>query len=91
MPCGGPNKISPYIDIVLLVLHFLVPWNCRVQHLYESRVALNSGLGGVRDVASEIISHEQNQLNRVCCFHTLDVVFPKDLFSDYTRRCYETD
>ena len=49
------------IDIVLLFLDFLVLWDCRVQNLFESRVALNPGLGGVRDVASAIISHEQTQ------------------------------
>ena len=27
-----------------------------------------------------------NQSNRVCCFQTLDVVFPKDLFSDYIEK-----
>ena len=48
--------------------------------LFGSRVAL---LGGVTDVASVIISHEQTQSNRVCCFQTLDAVFPKDLLSDY--------
>ena len=41
------------------------------------------GLGGVRDVASAIISHEQTQSNRVSWFQTLNVVFPKDLFSNY--------
>ena len=41
------------------------------------------GLGGVRDVASAIISYEQTQSNRVCCFQTLDAIFPKDLLSDY--------
>ena len=41
---------------------------------------LNSGLGGVRDVAYAIISHEQTQLNLVCCFQALDAVFPKDPF-----------
>ena len=40
-------------------------------------VALNPGLGGVRDVAPAIISHE------ACYFQTSDAVFPKDLFSDY--------
>ena len=67
----------------MLFLHFLVLWDCRVQHLFESRVALNTGLGGMRDVVSAIISHEQTQSNRVCCFQTLDAVLPKDLFSDY--------
>ena len=28
---------------------------------FESRVALNPGLGGMRDVASAVISHEQTQ------------------------------
>ena len=37
----------------------------------------------MRDVASAIISHEQTQSNRVCCFQTLDAVFLKDLLSDY--------
>ena len=49
------------VVIILLFLHFLVLWDCRVQHLFESRVALNPGLGGMRDVASAIISHEQTQ------------------------------
>ena len=60
-------------DIVLLFLHLLVLWKCRVQHLFENRVAPNSGLGGVKNVASAIISHE-------CCFQALDAVFPKDPF-----------
>ena len=47
--------------LVLLYFYFLVLWDCRVQHLFESRAALNSGLGGVRDVASAIVSHEQTQ------------------------------
>ena len=61
VPCGGHKKVSPYIDIVLIFLHFLVLWDCRVQHLFGSRVVLNPGIGGVRDVASTIISHEQTQ------------------------------
>ena len=51
--------------------------------MFGNRVALNQGLGGARDVTSAIISHEQIQSNRVCCFQTLDDVFSKDLFSDY--------
>ena len=65
---------------------------------FERRVALNPGLGGVRDDASAIISHEQTQKKTKknesavfifgCCitsllFSFLDAVFPKDLFSDY--------
>ena len=73
-------KVSPYIDIVLSFLHFIVLWDCMVQQLFGNRVGLSPGLGGVRDVGSAIISHEQTQLNRVCCFQTLDAVFPKDLF-----------
>ena len=46
------------------------------------RVALNPGLGDMRDVASAIISQEQTQY-RVCYFQTLDAVFPEDLFSDF--------
>ena len=51
--------------------------------LFGSRVALNTGLGDVRDVASAIISHEQTQPNRVCFFQTLDATSPKDQLSDY--------
>ena len=76
MPYGGP-KVFPYIDIVLLCLHFLVLWDCRIQLLFGNRVARNPGLGGVGDVASAIISHEKTQSNGVCCFQTLDTVFPK--------------
>ena len=65
---------------MFLFLRFLVLWGCRIQHLFGNGVALNPGLGGVRDVAAAIISHEQTQSNRVCYFQTLDAVFPKDLF-----------
>ena len=49
-----------------------------------SRVALNPELGGVRDAASAIISHEQTQSNRVCCFQTLDAIFAKDRICDFS-------
>ena len=42
---------------------------------------LSPGLGSVRDVTLAIISHEQIQSNRVCCFQTLDVIFSKCLLS----------
>ena len=61
----------------------LVLFDCRVQLLFGNRIALNPRLGGLKDVASAIISHERTLSNRVCCFQTLDAVFPKDLFSDY--------
>ena len=38
---------------------------------------LNPGLGGVRDVTSAIISHEQTQSNRVCYFQTSDSCISK--------------
>ena len=68
-----------------LYLHSLVLWDCYAQHVFLSRVALNPGLGGVRDIASAIISHEQTQytVKLRLLFQTLDAVFPKDLFSDY--------
>ena len=50
-------KVSPYIDIMLF-LHFMVLWVCKAQHLFGNGVALNPGLGGVRDVASANTSHE---------------------------------
>ena len=61
VPVWRPSKVSLYIDIVFLFLHLLVLWECRAQHLFESRVALNSGLGGVKNVASAIISNEWTQ------------------------------
>ena len=41
----------------------MVLWVCKVQDLFGNRVALNSGLGDMRDVASAITSHEQTQSN----------------------------
>ena len=61
VPVWRPSKVSLYIDTMLLFLHLLVLWDCRVQDLFESRVALNSGLGGMKNVASAIISHEWTQ------------------------------
>ena len=45
-----------------------------------SRYALKPGLGGVRDVASAIISHEQTQSNRVCVFKLRMLFFQKISF-----------
>ena len=54
-----PKNVSPCIDLVLLSLHFLVLWDCRIHNLSKSRVALSPGLGcSVRDVASSIIFHK---------------------------------
>ena len=61
----------------MLCLHFLVLWDCRVQLLFGNTVALSPRQGGVRDVASVIISHEQTQSNRVCCFQSLDARIAK--------------
>ena len=47
--------------------------------LFGSKVALNPGLGGVRDGASANISHEQTQSNRVT-LSTLNATFPNDFF-----------
>ena len=52
-------KIYPYIDQVLVYLHFLVLCYYRIHNLFESRVALKPVLGGMRDLVSAIISHEQ--------------------------------
>ena len=41
-------------------------------------MALNQELGGLRDVASAIISHERIQQNRLFCFEVLGAVFLKD-------------
>ena len=41
------------------------------------------------DVASANISHEQTQSNQVCCFQTLNAVFPTDLFLFRLFRCLQ--
>ena len=38
-------------------------------------------------VASVMILHEHTQLNRFCCFQTLDAVFSKDLFPEQPSLC----
>ena len=50
----GSNSKRKYTDIksYLLLVHYV-----RI-HIFESRVALNPGLGGMRDVASVIIFYE---------------------------------
>ena len=69
------KRLPVYIDIVSIL-------DFRVQHLFESREAVNPGLGGVRDVVSALSF--MNRLSKtVCCFQTMDVVFTKDLLSDY--------
>ena len=75
VPCGGPKnlRVHRYSVVNFTFSGLLGLWGST--RLFESRVALNPGLGGVRDVASAIISHEQTQLSK-----SLDAVFPKDLF-----------
>ena len=48
---GGGHKFSEFA-CCSVYLHFLVLWDCRIHNLFESRVALNSGLGSVRDFVS---------------------------------------
>ena len=66
----------------VVISHFLVLWDCKVQHLFESRVALNSGLGGVKNVASVIISHEQTQKNESAVFKLYMLYFQRIIFTD---------
>ena len=47
-------------------------------------MSLNSELGAMRDVKSDIISHEQTQSTRVCCYKTLDAVCLKGLLQIIT-------
>ena len=66
---------------VLLFLLFLVFGTAGCSKpLFWNRSEINSVLGGMRNVVSTIISHEQTKSNRVCCFVTLNAVFPRDLF-----------
>ena len=81
------SKVCPYINIVLLFLHFLVLWGST--SLFGNTVALSPRLGGARDVASVIISHEPTQSYQACCFLTSDALFPEDPLSDYLE-CYKS-
>ena len=54
-------KVSPYIDLVFLYILCLGLRDCRIHGVLESRVSLNPGQGGVRNVESAIISHEQTR------------------------------
>ena len=64
-----PEKVSPYTDFVLSYLCVLVLWGFRIHDYLKSRVALNPGLGGVRDVSSSII-----QMNSFSLYFTMKVV-----------------
>ena len=60
MQCGGPKK-SPRTSIQCCYIYIFWSFGTVGFKIFESRVALNPGLGGVRDVAPAIISHEQTQ------------------------------
>ena len=53
---------SPYINLMVLYLHFPVLLDSRIFNLFESRVALQPGARGVKDVASA--SALINKLNK---------------------------
>ena len=75
-------KRLPVHRYSVVISHFLVLWDCTVQHLFESRVALNSGLGGVRNVVSVIISHEQTKNTESAVFKLYMLYFQRILFTD---------
>ena len=77
-------KRLPVHQYSVVSSHFLVLWDCTVQHLhvFESRVALNSGLGGVRNAVSVIISHEDTKKNESAVFKLYMLYFQKILFTD---------
>ena len=79
MPCGGPKK-SPVHRFSVVIFIFFGPlglWDSRL--FFESREAFNPGLGGVRDVTSAIICHEQTQF-LIFAFFLLSIK-PSLLFS----------
>ena len=74
-----------WLNIVLIFYHILIIPEHWV--LPKSRIPAQLVLGGVRIVAPSISSHEQAQLNLVCCFLILMIlsisegsVFPDNLF-----------
>ena len=83
-PCArvAALKSLPVHRYSVVISYFLVLWDCTVQHLFESRVALNSGLGGVKNVASVIISHEQTKKNESAVFKLYMLYFQRILFTD---------
>ena len=59
-----PRQKNPFFGVPDTNRAVQVLWNCRIHNGYESiyLVALNPGLGCVRDVVSAIISHEPSVL-----------------------------
>ena len=72
--CPGWSESSLGVQVSLLVLS----WCGSNDISFE----------GVRDVATAIITHEHTRSNHVYGFHTLDAVFPKNLFSGYFGNIY---
>ena len=69
MPCGGPKSLKVHrYSVVMLLSDIFWAFGMEGLNFYFGTVALNPGLGGVSDVTSAIISHEQTQSNRCCCF-----------------------
>ena len=68
---------------MLIFFHILVLQEYWV--LTESRILLKPVLGGLRNVALSNNSHEQIQLNQVCCFLILPVlpISERSVFPDY--------
>ena len=78
VPFGGPPCISPQFLFFKYIFWSFVTIGFNT-FIWEQSCA-HPGLGGVRDVAFSIISHEQTQSY---CFQTLDIAFPNDPISDY--------
>ena len=79
-------NVSPYIDIVLLFLHFLVLCDYWVQ-ASESRIPLTPMLMGFRDVAFSSSFMNRLKSNWVCCFSKFvgSLYFWRIPFSDYLK------
>lgn len=81
--CSGRRK-SPRKSTMLLFLHGLVLWGCRLKvihwnsllPLHPHSISLNPGTRGVRNVALFSITHEQIQSTRVCYFQLLGGLCP---------------
>ena len=77
---GPGDSRNKFLRISILILIYLVVWDCRIHKLVASRVGYNPGLSGVRYVTFASISHKQTQYNRVFYFQSFDVVFPKEVY-----------
>ena len=76
-------KVIPVNQYSIVIFTFSGLWDCKIQHLFGNRVALDPGLGGVRDVAPAIISPEHTQIKPSLLFSNFGCCVSKGSLLDY--------